>query len=301
MRQAQWVSEWSPKDGIPSISFSRLSTAIKQSWQHFKHAQVEPELVGPAANFSRLFHELLLEKTIPENRFEEPQLNLRTKDGTADFEYWARCLPNDSLVVCRYHTVQWMIERLNRTDLTVVSADDFGRAEIMASKVRERPFWKALALALAEYEKAGEFTHAGVRVRFKADIVCKHLGIIADVKVVPDASPEAMARKAFEYLTDVQAGMYLHGANQIEGNAFKSFVILAVENAPPFAVQEYTIPAHVVQFGWDLARKKLEEFAFNSGMDVWPSYTDGAAVIELPWQNWMVYRREEATDEQGTN
>jgi len=283
----QWLNNFTQND--VNLSFSRLRHAIEHDWAHFRYNQLNKPTVGPAANFSRLFHQVLLEPASTLNLVHEPQFNLRTGDGRADFDYWATTLQDDAIVVAQHHSAAWMIEKLNRPNITVINSEDLIRATRMAEAVKARPFWATIAPD-AEYEKAGEFEHAGVTIRFKADIVCSARALLADIKAMPEVSPDAVSRKALEYFIDAQAALYMRGASLIDGIEYRNFVIVAVENVEPYCVQEYTIPPHVIQSAWDLVRSKIEEYQTCLLNDYWPERSKQP--LPLPWPNWMLNKRE---------
>jgi len=292
----QWVEKFS--DSQINLSFSRLSHALEHDWAHFRYHQLNKQTVGPAANFSRMFHQILLEPASALNLVHEPQFNLRTNDGRADFDYWAKTLQDDAIVCAQYHDSAWMIERLNRPNITVIKSEDLLRATRMADAVKARPFWQTIAPD-AEFEKSGEFVHDGVTVRFKADIVCAPRALLADIKAMPDVSPDAVSRKALEYFIDAQAALYMRGASLIDGIEYRNFVIVAVENVAPYCVQEYTIPPHVIQSAWDVVRLKIEEYSTCLLNDYWPERSKQP--ITLKWPNWMLNKREEMARDDDNN
>jgi len=287
MTTNQWVNYFSDSD--INLSFSRLRHAISHDWAHFRHYELNKPVVGAPANFSRLFHQILLEPAINLEILYEPEFNLRTLAGKQDFAFWGSQIPNRAIVCAKYHSAAWMIEKLDRSDLTIIQEDDVERANRMAAAVRSRPFWQALN-GKAEFEKAGEFDHNGVTVRFKADIISKELTLLADIKAMPDVSPEAVSRKALEYMIDMQAALYLRGASLIDNVVYKNFVIVAVENNEPYCVQEYTLHPHIIESAWDILSVKLDEYKTCKINDFWPERSKKP--IELPWPNWMLNKRE---------
>lgn len=288
-----WVNEWT-KGHPMATSYSRLKVAFEASWEHYKHNIENPPQVGAAAHFGRMLSRFLLEgKTDWDDWHLEPDLNLRTKDGKESFDLWAQMLPREAMVVARFHASSWMIERLNRNDVTIVTHDDFERAFKISERVRARDFWKWVSDG-AVFEQSGEFEFDDVLFRFKPDIRNPAKRVIADLKSARSVSPEAMFRAVMERMYDLQAAIYCTGSEIIDGFPY-DYYLIGVESEAPFTVQEFKVPDHVMQVAWDAVRKKVKEFKQCSMLDHWPGVSEKP--LELYWPDWAINKREMITND----
>lgn len=278
------------------LSFSKLMIALKNSWKKYRYLQQKPFVMGAEAQYSRLFHQLLLEPDTNISIKNEPNCNLRTAKGKEDFHYWASTLVKNDIVVAQFREAKNMIERLNRSDVTVIHKDDFQRANLMASAVKQRKFWQYMhSKDDCEYEKKGEYQHNDVWLRFKMDMISRELGIIADLKLVPSINPDQISKKVFENMLDVQSGIYTHCGGKLDDIEYTKYVLICVETEEPYQVQEYQIPYELIDQGWRIACKKIEEFKHCVTWDEWPEMFD--VQQEMNWPTWMQYRREELINE----
>lgn len=286
-----WVDEFSHGHPCP-ISYSKLKVACEGTWAEYRWALDHPTPMGSAGQFSRLFHQVLFNQQ-QEEPIPEAEFNHRSPAGREEFRAWGASLPRGALVKAVAHDAQWLIERLDRADLTIIDGDSYDRARRMADSVRARAFWRE-NFPLGVAERKGEVEVEGSLLRFIPDLLIRDKGLIVDAKGVKDVSPKGLVDAIFNYLWDIQASLYLKGASLIEGIKFDRFVICAVLNVEPYIAVEREIPADVLMFAWDVAIAKLRQLRACVEFDHWPGYDETVKTID--WKPWMVAQREAMID-----
>lgn len=110
---------------------------------------------------------------------------------------------------------------------------------------------------------------------------------LVDLKTTQDASPRAFGYSVDRYRYHVQAAYYLDGWNQAGGNPVDTFIFMAVEKAPPFAIGFYELSLPALQLGQRLYRSDLVTIEECLIQDQWPGYSPHVTVLELPrWSNY---------------
>ena len=106
--------------------------------------------------------------------------------------------------------------------------------------------------------------------------------IIPDLKTTEDASPEGFAKSMANYRYDVQAAFYMDGIQAATGKRPKSFVFIAVEKKPPYAVGVYVLDSESLELGRAQYQHDLRIFAECERTGEWPGYGDKIQTISLP-------------------
>ncbi len=110
-------------------------------------------------------------------------------------------------------------------------------------------------------------------------------GIVADLKSTENASPRAFARSIDDYGYHIQAAHYLTGA-QAAGLRAGSFVHIAFEKKPPYAVATYRIIREVLDVGDSFVRPLMRLYAKCRASNEWPAYSQQLQDIALPDYAW---------------
>lgn len=84
-------------------------------------------------------------------------------------------------------------------------------------------------------------------------------GIIADIKSTVDASFPSFRKSIVNYSYDRQAAFYLRGASDGAGKKYNSFIFIAVEKTPPYAIAIYNVNDAVIEVGNKLCDNDLEK------------------------------------------
>lgn len=127
-------------------------------------------------------------------------------------------------------------------------------------------------------------------------------GVIVDLKSTEDASPRAFERSIHKWGYHRQAAHYLEGAKQL-GLPAESFVVIAFEKEPPYAVAVYRI----IEGALDAGAQQLHGFTDSNGRQItglipryaectrrgeWPAYPDTVRDIALPPYAWAQIEEE---------
>lgn len=121
----------------------------------------------------------------------------------------------------------------------------------------------------------------------------------ADIKKTKDASPAEFAKSVFRYRYHVQAAFYSDIYYQITEKPLDSYTFIAIEEAPPHAVQVYAISDEDMAIGRALYVRDLTLVAACVDADDWPlapesdtptAYNRGPSVLSL--DPWMRERQE---------
>ena len=94
--------------------------------------------------------------------------------------------------------------------------------------------------------------------------------IAADVKKTRDATPRGFARSVWQYRYHVQAALYSDIYYWITGQPLAGYTIIAIEEAPPHAVQVFAISDEDMQTGRELYQRDLSLLAQCLERDEWP-------------------------------
>lgn len=107
-------------------------------------------------------------------------------------------------------------------------------------------------------------------------------GIIVDLKTTKDASPRGFQRAVIEYKYALQAAYYLETANLIEPNKYHSWLWIAVENEPPYAVAVYQLDENSLTLARQLMHKALNKYLSFTTNNLWEGYDKFIQSITLP-------------------
>lgn len=167
----------------------------------------------------------------------------------------------------------------------------------MAHSVRNHPAANALltgAPGVAELSAYWIDPTTGVLCRCRPDY-WRVDGIVVDLKTTEDASPEGFARSLVNWRYHVQAPFYLDGlaetikqSGETELKAPETFVFLAVEKKPPYAVGVYVLDRESFDLGRLEYQQDVKTYAECLSSNVWPGYGDGIQKIGVP--QWHLIR-----------
>lgn len=258
---------------IAALSKSRMD-ALHRSPAHLLAYLQEPHEDTAATILGSLTHTLAMEPGLFDSRYMVfDDIKRSTKIGKANCEAaeLAGCIP------------------LNKETLA--------QAQAMAKALRDHPvaggaFWAdgtAYEISVFWEEFVEEL---GVYVPCKAriDVLNPDLGdfgcLIADIKKTRDASPGFMRRHVLEYRYHVQAAWYRRGVYAAAKMHTKQFLLMCVEDAPPYPVGLYNISEDAQAKALREIKEDVETFARCSLTDEWPGYPVEVIELDLPaWAN----------------
>ncbi len=146
----------------------------------------------------------------------------------------------------------------------------------------------ALAQGHAEVSVFKEFWHA---VEDKRRMVLRKARMdwvsagnsIVDVKTTTDARREEFGKQMFKMRYHVQSAFYLDCWNEANPDDQKTtFVFIAAEKKPPFAVSVFQVAERALEAGRDEYHRNLNVLLTCMEMDDWPSYSQDILAVDLP-------------------
>ena len=249
-------AEYHAADGISKSDLD----LIHRSPAHYKAARHEDT---PALRFGTAFHCAVLENDRFNATYTVIEGDRRTK------------------------AVKDSIKDAEAAGKIILTADDFNALMGMAQAVFKNPICAALLRgSLKEHSVFSELD--GVRVKCRPDGWSTEKGVLFDLKSTEDASPEGFARTVAKYRYHVQDAFYRHvvaGATNCDADDL-SFIFIAVEKKPPFAVALYQLDELAALQGWVDAREDLRRYKAAKDTGKWGGYSPRIETLSLP--RWAV-------------
>lgn len=244
----------------PGLSSTRLKALLK-SPAHYKAELAELRKPTPAMTLGSALHCAALEPQHYASRFvalPEDAPASGKKRAEIDAEYAAKGLTT-----------------LNYEDATTVS-------RMIASLEKNEVFQRVVRPCVKELAAWAVDPETGVLKKAKADAIHPELTYIADVKTCEDARKEVWRWDAKRYGYGTSAAMYLDVFSQATGQTIDTFVWIAVEKKPPYAVKFYVASRTTLENGHKAFRQGLETFAACEKSGQWPGYEQVFEELDLP-------------------
>jgi exodeoxyribonuclease VIII len=254
-------AEYHASPGASSTALKKL----RQSPAHYRAYMAEQRKETDALRFGQLIHTAVLE---PE-KFDStvavgPDCAKNRKEWK---EFAAEHEGMDLIKKSEAETIMAMVEQVHsHPKAKALLVPGAGQAEVSA-------YWTD--------ERSGEFG------KCRPDF-WRHDGIIIDYKSTTDASPEAFAKAIWNYGYHISAGHYLDGcaaairqsgADIVEPT---SFVFIAQEKEPPYAVGVYLADYEMIQVGKMIANDLMVKLSECKAANYWPAYSELIEEISLP-------------------
>lgn len=262
----QWIPNQLYHQG-PGVSRSAIKTIITESPLHYKYSKDHPKPATEAMDVGQLFHTCVLEPEHMDRRFA--------------------VLPEGE-TYRKKENKTWRDEQI-KAGKTVVRRSDHQDVLAMVESVRSHPAASAMLQKVEgiSYEKAIYYVDptTGLLCKIKVDVLINSpkLKLLADVKKCADASPAGFRKACGNFYYDMQAGMYLDGANHgLNTGDFESFVFICVENKPPYATACYEATPEMVMTGRELYMAGMEKFKECTASGIWPGYSNKISPVDLP-------------------
>ena len=251
----------------PAISRSEL-WKLSESPEKFKWYKDHPEKPTPALLFGQVVHKLLLEPDGFESEFAVlPEIDRRTKAGREEYDAFLDANDGKGIVTLEMFQMAWE----------------------MAEKAKQEPF--VVKLLKGEHEKPYFWTDEVTQEDCKCRVDCiTYIGskpYVIDYKTCADASNDAFMRDAIKYGYHVQAAMYSDGVERNIGTK-PTFVFIAQEKNPPYAVNIFQVDEAFVQYGTDVYRELMGVYHECKTTGVWWGYLGKLNIVnELQLPAWM--------------
>jgi exodeoxyribonuclease VIII len=246
---------------IPRVN-SGLLKLLKRSPAHYHYRLSNPsDISSPSKRLGRAVHSAVL----------EPQ------EFACQYVVW-----NDG----RRYGKQWDGFCENNAGREILTQAEYEKCIALQQSVRSCPVArKYLAKGTAEVSMFWTDKETRLACKGRADFVFQHAKpkkyALVDLKTTRNASPEGFGREVWRYGYHLQAAFYQDGYKAATGYCLP-FVIIAVENEPPYVVQVYTVPDHVLDIGRDEYGHLLRLLAQSSANNQWPGYSDSELELTLP-------------------
>lgn len=218
----------------PAVSRSSLFE-MRKSPAHYKYALESPEQSTPSLEFGTAFHTAILEPIKFKRIYRVmPSIDRRTKEGKA---------------VC---------QELISSGKKFLSVGDYETITEMQKSVFGNKYARALLMGEKEmsYFWTDEFTGIDCKCRADCRTDLKSTSVIVDLKTCNDAQTDAFMRDCFKFGYDLQSAYYKTGIETVTGKPHK-FVFIAVEKAPPYAVNILEADEIFIKKGYDDMRLYL--------------------------------------------
>ena len=239
------------------------SSGIKKLLRSPLHYITPDEKDSTALNFGSAYHLRILQ---PELYIEQvkaaPKCDKRTKEGKTVLEQ-SQAESAGKLIITQAEAeaLDGMAERMNKCETAKMILKNPGFFE--RSALFEDPTFKFLG-------------------KVRPDFDIPSLGVIVDLKSTRDAGMDAFSRSCGTYGYDVSAAWYVDGMRLATGIEYDTFIFVAQEKTPPYAVAVYQADAEFIGIGrqkCDIARAIYNECLYT---DKWPGYLDQVQLISLP-------------------
>lgn len=239
----------------PAISRSEL-WKIRESPEKFKWHKDNPKPPTPSLLFGQAAHKLLLEPdTFHDDFAVAPKFNLRTNAGKEAMEAF----------------------KADNAGKTIISAEDYSKASLMALKCRSDP--DTFRLLHGEHELPIFWTdgQTGEECKCRLDVLTQleddGVPVIVDYKTTSDARTDSFMRSIYKYGYHFQSGMYGAGVQaKFQLDALPRFLIIAQETEPPFAINRIELLPDVIQYGYDLFRQFIGTYHECKELGIWYGY-----------------------------
>ncbi|HET7624385.1 MAG TPA: PD-(D/E)XK nuclease-like domain-containing protein [Verrucomicrobiae bacterium] len=244
----------------PGVSNSMLKR-LARSPAHLQTYLEQPPEQTPAMLFGQIVHQLLLEPDKPWFwAVRPPGLDGRSKEGK---EWKARVGEKPVLEHAQWINVEGAVHSV-RSHPTAMLALGSGKSEVSV--------FRKFTLGHSVLRKA--------RIDFINDG-----NALVDIKTTDDARPDAFARTLFNLRYHVQAAYYLDIWNDSlsPGETPKeSFVFIAVEKEPPYAIGVYDLSRAAINAGRQEYIRLLQLYMECEAQGEWPAYNPDVREINLP-------------------
>lgn len=188
---------------------------------------------------------------------------------------------------------KWQRFREDHQDHEILTEAEYERAEGMARAIRAHK--KAMEALDGEREQTFTWDRAGLRCRGTPDVRTRRR--ITDLKTARTADPERFPGDAIRLAYHGQLPWYVGGgvaAGLVDEGA--ECVVVAVEPEPPFVVTVFKLTSDAIEAGERLVALWFEQLKGCVESNVWPSYTEAVAYIDVRPDVELTFPDEDAAE-----
>lgn len=162
-----------------------------------------------------------------------------------------------------------------RLNMGVLTPEDVDAIQGVAASLNEHPTIQAGILrGLVEMTIVWRDPVTGIWVKSRPDMLPLDSRMIADLKSTGDASLPAVTKRNDEFGHPMQLAIADEGLWQVAGFEATDHTLVFVETGDPYAVNVKPIPFFDIEWGRNIYRKSLNEFASCLASGHWNSYRD---------------------------
>ena len=239
----------------PGVNQSTL-WEMRKSPAHYRYALEHPETDTPALRMGKALHAAVLQ---PESFKKDytvlpDHINRRTKAGQEEYL------------------------SMLAAGKTILTVEEWARIEAMAQAIRtDAAAAELLTDCRTEVPIFWDDQQTGIQCKARLDAYKP--GIIVDVKSCESAATNDFLRKALHYGYDLQAAHYTRGAEAVFQQGEPEFFFVAVEKAPPYAVNVLHASVTFIDRGaWRLIGF-LEKLKHCRETGTWPGYGEHDLIL----------------------
>jgi hypothetical protein len=250
--------DYQKASGISNTMLKWLSAPYTPA--HFKARWIDGTIVEeetPALRVGQLTHRVILEPDTLEGAFwvKPDGMNFTTKDGKA-----------------------WRDEHQDRP---IITADDATAVKAMREAVHAHPVARRL-IAHSQKEKNLFAEDAkGTLRKARLDLLPDSGNALPDLKTCLSAHPDEFAKAIFNNGYFRQAAFYL-ALTKLLGMEFSTWLFIAVEKTPPYAVNVVQLDQLAIEYGATLINADLQIYRNCVESGEWPAYGGGVNHVSLP-------------------
>jgi len=234
--------------------------------KYIKRIPTEPT---EAQKFGAMVHLALLEpKEFMKRMVTAPEVDQRTKAGKEEWLAFQAGLESTAVIVTKEQSDQITGMLHSLMDHQVASG----------------------LLSQGVAEMSGYFLKDGLLCKVRPDYL-RQDGIVIDVKTTVCAKRKVFERQIMTYNYHIQAAWYFDAYESLTKRAADSFIFVAIEKEPPYAVAVYIADPTVIEKGRHEYTRAFEIYKQCLKENRWPGYQTEAEMIGLPY--WALFSEEE--------
>jgi PDDEXK-like domain of unknown function (DUF3799) len=187
-----------------------------------------------------------------------------------------------------FRTARGKAWKEEHTHFPIITPEEEEMLTQMCASVRYNPF-AGIALAHAKTEQSVfvKDQHTGLQLKCRIDIVPMAKKFpqaipLIDIKTCQSAAKADFAKEIHNRRYHAQAAYYLDCYNALNIDHRTSFIFIAVEKEPPYAVAIYDLDDISIEQGRKEYRRDLNVYKMCIESNTWPGYPTHAEMIQLP-------------------
>lgn len=260
----------------PAVGSSALRVLINQSPAHYLWNLEHPTETTPAQAFGSAIHQAALEpKLFKEQCKVAPIFEGKTKKG--------EITTNPNAIEVREKRDEWYLENHGKTILT---QDNFDIVQgILNSLSDHKQAAKLMSSGRAEESLFWMDPESGIHCKARPDFI-RDGHILLDLKSTEDASYHSFQKDIVKFGYHIQAAMYLDAASAVFSGLYDTFIIIAVEKSPPYAVNVFQLDETAIREGQEQYYGALKTLKKCRETGIYPAYGNEITPIALP--TWAI-------------